>query len=130
MSEVVKIAEVVTAQLTEYNAEMQFAPEFELNDLREMKVVVVPLGTEYKLLSRVSHEELHKISIGVLKRADEKDLPDLLRFVEQLGVSFLNKKVGTATCIGVAFNPIYSAEHLRTRRQFTSVIQLTCKLIR
>lgn len=130
MSELIQIAAKVTEELAEYHAEMQFAPEFELSDLKEMRVVVVPVGTEYKLLSRASREELHKISVGVLKRANEKDLPELLRFIEGLGLSFLNKKVGSATCIGVAFDPIYSAEHLRTRRQFTSVIQLTCKQIK
>lgn|SRR5574344_499847 len=130
MSEVLKIAEAVAAELTDYHAEVVFFPEFELRELDEMRVVVVPLSTEYKTLSRAAHEELLKVQIGFLKRGCEDNLPDLLRLVEGLGLGFLNKKLAGATCVCVAYNPIYSAEHLRERGQFTSVIELTFKLIR
>lgn len=130
MSEVLKIAEAVAAELTDYHAEVVFFPEFELRELDEMRVVVVPLATEYKTLSRAAHEELLKVQIGFLKRGCEDNLPDLLRLVEGLGLGFLNKKLAGATCVCVAYNPIYSAEHLRERGQFTSVIELTFKLIR
>ena len=130
MSEVLKIAEVVAAELAEYHAEVVFFPEFELRELDEMRVVVVPLATEYKTLSRAAHEELLKVQIGFLKRGCEDNLPDLLRLVDGLGLGFLNKKLAGAMCVCVAYNPIYSAEHLRERGQFTSVIELTFKLIR
>lgn len=130
MSEVLKIAEVVAAELAEYHAEVVFFPEFELRELDEMRVVIVPLSTEYKTLSRAAHEELLKVQIGFLKRGCEDNLPDLLRLVEGLGLGFLNKKLAGATCVCVAYNPIYSAEHLRERGQFTSVIELSFKLIR
>lgn len=130
MSEVLKIAESVAGELAEYQAELQFSPEFELRDLDTMRVIVVPLATEYKTLSRSAHEELLKVQIGVLKRACGDDLPELLCFVEKLGFGFLNQKLGDATCVVVAYNPIYSADHLRERNQFTSVIELTFKLVR
>lgn len=57
MSEVVKLAENVVAELEEYNAELSFFPEFELRDLDEMRVVVVPVGTSVQDTSRASHEE-------------------------------------------------------------------------
>lgn len=130
MSEVLKIAEAVAVELVDYHAEVVFFPEFELRELDEMRVVVVPMATEYKTLSRAAHEELLKVQIGFLKRGCEDNLPDLLRLVEGLGLGFLNKKLAGATCVCVAYNPIYSAEHLRERGQFTSVIELTFKLIR
>ena len=131
MSEVLKIAEAVAEELAEYHAEVVFFPEFELRELDEMRVVVVPLATEYKTLSRgAAHEELLKVQIGFLKRGCEDNLSDLLRLVEGLGLGFLNKKLAGATCVCVAYNPIYSAEHLRERGQFTSVIELSFKLIR
>lgn len=130
MSEVLKIAEAVAAELVDYHAEVVFFPEFELRELDEMRVVIVPLSTEYKTLSRAAHEELLKVQIGFLKRGREDNLPDLLRLVEGLGLGFLNKKLAGATCVCVAYNPIYSAEHLRERGQFTSVIELSFKLIR
>lgn len=130
MSEVLKIATAVTAELAEYQAELLYSPEFELRELETMRVVIVPTGTEYKTLSRASHEELLKVSIGILKRATEDSLPELLQFVEGLGLGFLNRKLLEATCVGVAYNPIYAPEHLRERGQFTSVIELAFKQVR
>lgn len=130
MSEILKIAEAVTAELEKYNAELLFFPEFELRDLDEMRIVVVPVGTQYKTLSRSSHEELPKVQLGVLKRGCEDTLSELLQFVEALGLGFLNKKLAGATCVCVAYNPIYSPDHLRERGQFTSVIELTFKTVK
>ena len=130
MSEVLKLAEAVTAELAEYNAELLFYPEFELRELESMKVAVVPVATEYKTLSRASHEELLKVQIGFMKRGIEDELPELLHTVENIGLGFLNKKLAGTICIGVGYNPIYSPEHLRERRQFTSVMELTFKQIR
>lgn len=127
MSEVLKMAEAVAAELAEYHAEVMFFPEFELRELEAMRVAVVPTGTEYKTASRSSHEELLKVQIGFLKRGCEDELPELLQMVEGLGLGFLNRKLAGATCVGVAYNPIYSPEHLRERGQFTSVIELTFK---
>jgi hypothetical protein len=130
MSEVVKIAEAVVAELAEYNAELVFFPEFELRELETMRVAVVPTGTEYKILSRNSHEEVLKVSVGFLKRGCGDELPELLKLVEGIGLGFLGKKCANAPCVTVAFNPIYSPDHLRERGQFTSVIELAFKQIR
>lgn len=127
MSEVLKMAEAVAAELAEYHAEVMFFPEFELRELEAMRVAVVPTGTEYKTVTRSSHEELLKVQIGFLKRGCEDELPELLQLVEGLGLGFLNRKLAGATCVGVSYNPIYSPEHLRERGQFTSVIELTFK---
>ena len=130
MSEVVKIAEAVAAELADYNAELMFFPEFDLKELDDMRVVVVPSGTEYKTVSRASREEVLKISVGFLKRGCEDELPELLRLVEGIGLGFLNRKLAGAVCIAVVYDPIYSPDHLRERGQFTSVIQLVFKQIR
>ncbi len=130
MSEVLKMAELVTAELKEYKAELVYFPEFDLRELDEMRIAVVPVGTQYKTLSRSAHEELPKVQIGVLKRCGEDGLDEMLQFVEKLGLGFLNKKLGGATCVAVAYNPIYSPEHLRERGQFTSVIELTFKVLK
>jgi hypothetical protein len=129
MSKVIELAQNVVTELDEFNAELSFSPEFELRDLATMKVVVVPVGTQYKMLSRSTHEELPHIQIGILKRGSQNELPELLKFVENLGLSFLNKRIGDATCFCVTFNPLYSPDHLRERNQITSVIELTFKVL-
>ena len=130
MSAIVTLAAEVALELADFHAEVLFFPEFELRDIEEMKVIVVPLAEEYKPLSRTQHEEILKVQVGFLKRGCEDELPELLRTVEKLGLGFLNKQLVGATCVGVAFNPIYSPEHLRERGQFTSVIELSFKQFR
>lgn len=129
MSNVVALAEAVADSLAEYNAEVLFFPTFDLRDLETMRVIVVPVNPEYKTVSRSAHEELLKVQIGFLKRGCEDEISDLLQTVESLGLSFLDKKLSNATCVCVAYNPIYSPDHLRERGQFTSVIELTFKKI-
>ena len=89
-----------------------------------------PAGTQYKTLSRAAHEELPKVQIGILKRCQEDALDEMLRFAEKLGLGFLNRKLAGGTCVSVAYNPIYSPEHLRERGQFTSVIELVFKVLK
>jgi len=48
MADVIAIAGAVAAELTSYGAEVLFCPEYELRDLEEMKVCVVPLAVQYK----------------------------------------------------------------------------------
>ena len=129
MSNIVDLAAAVADTLADYNAEVLYFPTFDLRDLETMRVIVVPVNPEYKTVSRSAHEELLKVQIGFLKRGCEDDFSDLLQTVESLGLSFLNKKLLNATCVCVAYNPIYSPEHLRERGQFTSVIELTFKKI-
>lgn len=129
MSEVVNLAVAVAGFLTEYNAEVLYFPTFDLRDLDDLRVVVVPNSAEYKTVSRERYEEILKVQIGFLKRGSEENLDDLLRIVEKIGLGFLNRKLGGATCVCVAYNPIYSPEHLRERGQFTSIIELTFRKI-
>ena len=130
MSEVVNLAVAVAGFLTEYNAEVLYFPTFDLRDLDDLRVVVVPNSTEYKTVSRERHEEILKVQIGFLKRGSKENLDDLLRIVEKIGLGFLNRKLGGATCVCVAYNPIYSPEHLRERGQFTSIIELSFRQFR
>ena len=130
MSETMKIAQAIAAELADYNAEVLFYPEFDLKELDDMRVAVVPSGIEYKTASRASHEELLKVSVGFLKRGCEDELPELLRLVEKIGLGFLHRKFAGTTCVAVVYDPIYSPDHLRERGQFTSVMQLSFKQIR
>ena len=121
MSDILTLARAVAEELREYKAELLYFPEFELRDLDDLRIVVVPAGT---------HEELPKVQIGILKRCREDALDEMLRFAEKLGLGFLNRKLAGGTCVSVTYNPIYSPEHLRERGQFTSVIELVFKVLK
>ena len=125
MSRILELAEAVAAFLSDYGAEVLFIPEFDLKGTRDTRVVVVPAGTEFRALSRASHEERPCVHVGVLRRATEDDVPALVDFAQALGRSFLNRRLGGMTCTGVAFDPVYSPSHLRDKGLFVSVMELT-----
>ena len=119
------LCEAVAASLGEWNAKPALAPEFSLRDLEELKVVVVPVELTYRNISRALKERTVKLQIGFMKRAKKEQLDELRATVEKLGMSFSGKEFCGAKCIAVGFNPIYAADQLRERNQFTSVIELT-----
>ena len=119
------LSEAVAASLGEWNARPALAPEFTLRELEELKVVVVPVELTYRNISRALKERTVKLQIGFMKRAKKEQLDELLATVEKLGMSFSGKEFCGAKCIAVGFNPIYAADQLRERNQFTSVIELT-----
>ena len=49
MSDILTLTRAVAEELREYKAELLYFPEFELRDLDDLRIVVVPAGTQYKL---------------------------------------------------------------------------------
>lgn len=130
MARAVELAEAVAAELSDYGAEVSLAPEFDLGDVKDMKVVVVPAGVAHNLVARGHHEDVVKVQVGILKRASRDEVVDLVSFAEYLAVGFLGRILcGSARCMKAENAPLYVPEHLRERRQFTGVVELTFKEI-
>ena len=106
-------------------AEVMFAPEFDLKGIKEKRIVVVPAGIETKPNARDYLEDRLKVQVGLLKKCTEDDIPALVREVVSTGRRFLHKWVAGVRCVKAECNPLYSPEHLRERRQFTGVVELT-----
>ena len=68
MSDILTLARAVAEELREYKAELLYFPEFELRDLDDLRIVVVPAGTQYKTQKQKDHEEQPKVQIGKSKR--------------------------------------------------------------
>lgn len=127
MSRVIALANQIAAVLEDYHAEVQFVPDFRLAETRDMQIVVVPAGTEFKALSRATYEEKPCVHIGFVKKATEVDVPQLVTVAQALGNSFLNRRFGDSICTNVVYDPIYSPTHLREKGLFVSIIELTFK---
>ena len=67
--------------------------------------------------------------MGVLKKCTEDEVVDLVNTVITIGRSFLDRKLAGATCTHIEYNPLYDPTHLRERRQFTGVVELTFKAV-
>ena len=130
MADIVTIAEEVAEAVDlGVKAEVMYAPELDLKGIRELRVIVVPCALGMKPLARGMSEDTLKVQVGLLKKATEDDLPELVRTVTELGRSFLDRRLADATCYKVEYAPLYSPEHLRERRQFTGVVELSFKAV-
>ena len=61
MSDILNLARAVAEELREYKAELLYFPEFELRDLDDLRIVVVPAGTQYKTPVSYTHLTLPTI---------------------------------------------------------------------
>jgi hypothetical protein len=130
MVDVVKLAEAVASRISAPgDAEVMYAPELDLKGMKGLRIVVVPAGLVMKPLARGSTEDTLTVQVGVLRKCTEDDVPDLVNTVVTIGRSFLDAALEGATCTDVKYAPLYDAAHLRERRQFTGVVELTFKAV-
>ena len=122
MADIIKLAEAVASEV---EGDLMFAPELDLKGIKELRIIVAPAGLEMKPISRGFCEDALKIHIGVLKKCTEDDGPGLVREVVGIGQGFLQKWVVGVRCMKAEYVPLYLPEHLRERRQFTGVVELT-----
>ncbi|MEG1926254.1 MAG: hypothetical protein RR415_10965 [Ruthenibacterium sp.] len=123
-------ANLVVAELADCNAVLSLAPDFELPRLVNRQVVVVPFGKESSIIGKATVEYVFEIQIGVLRRAKPDEVADLIALSETIGQRLLNKKLGKLFCFEVSWDPVYSADDLRSKNQFTSVIDVKLKVIK
>lgn len=130
MADIIRLAEAVAAEISvPGEAEVMFAPELDLKGVKELRVIVVPAGLKMKPITRSASEDSLKIQIGVLKKCTEDEVVDLVNTVVTIGRNFLDRRIEGATCTDVEYAPLYFPEHLRERRQFTGVVELTFKAV-
>lgn len=131
MSSIIDVAHEVANELGDYGAMIYFAPEFALDSIENLIVAVVPKGIEFTAHSRSENEKIVKIDIGVMKKCSDGEIESLLDTVQNICDRFARLRLGNtrALCVKVENNPVYAPEHLLQRKQFTSVITLTFKII-
>ena len=141
MSVAVNIAEAVKEALNAgsfsqpFTATREYRPAFELKDMTELHVTVVPHTVEVTSLSRSRQQYDVQVHVAVQKKFTEDspaELDPLMDLVEEVMDFFRLRKLGdtSATCVGVANAPVYAAEHMAELRQFTSLVTLTFRVMR
>lgn len=136
MSLVVEIADAVVTELNggtfsqEFTAQRLFLPESTLEELADLKVIVVPKTITTETYSRGVYMRVVQIDIGIQKKIGkpETDLLALLDFVQALDTHMRSRVLTQktdASYVGSENNPIYDQNHLVTDRVFTSLLTLT-----
>ena len=140
-STVIQIADSVVAEINagdfskkSLSAQRLYVPDFDLEDMKELRVTVVPREVEYLPLDRVSNKYHATIDVAIQKKfskGDAKEIDPLVMFVEELADYFRLKRLNSyvaARCIKVENAVLYSTEHWTQFNQFTSLLTLTFEL--
>lgn len=136
-AQIVELADVLVDELNRqefslaFTAERGYLPTFELPDMDELKVTIVPREDDGKLDTRSSSVHEYAVDIGVQKKpttVDNDNLDPLMYLVQEIADYFLfGKRPGGATLIAPQVRILYLQEHLLKFHQFTAVLTLTFK---
>jgi hypothetical protein len=137
-----KVAEAVVAALNagsfshEFTAARTYLPVFDLAEMADLHVTVVPKGVTSQSGDRSRSQFDYEIDVAVQKKlgtTDNSEIDDLMALVEEIADAFRSKRLEaftSATCVKTENEPVYSPEHMDQMRQFTSVLTLTFRLMR
>jgi len=139
VSVLIDIAEAVVAELNaatfsqEFTAERAYMPRFELPEMAELHVTVVPKGVAVEVQDRSRARQEVQIDVGVQKKlqtAENAEIDALMDLAEEIAEHFRAKRqVGNALWVRTEHAPVYSTEHLEQLRQFTGVVTLTFRQV-
>ena len=134
-ADIIDVADAIVTELNGHSFSQPFTsargylPTFDLQEMGELKVTVVPKEDDGKLDTRTASTHDYAIDIGVQKKPpaiDNTDLDPLMLLVQEIADHFLfGKQAAGATLISPTVRVLYLQEHLQKLRQFTSVITLT-----
>ena len=120
---------------TPFEVERVALPEFDLADMQDLHVTVVPRQAESTTLDRGRDNHDVKVDVAVQKKVASvanEEIDPLMALVREVA-DYLNRRPLSA--VGAAWRkmenaPVYSPEHLREMRQFTSVLTVTYQVVR
>jgi hypothetical protein len=138
------IADIAAAVVTELNghafgqpftAQRLYLPVFDLADMTDLHVTVVPKGVSVEPFGRAACQYDYSLDVGVQKKlssGDAAEIDPLLALVEEIGQFFRNRRLAAypaAIWARTEYAHLYAQEHMAQLRQFTSVITLTFRVI-
>lgn len=139
MAMIPDIADAVVAALNGHGfsqpvvAQRAYRPVFDLQEMKDLRVTVVPKGVELTTAGRGLTQSDLQIDIGVQKKlaaADNAEIDGLMGLVQEIA-EFIRAtgRFGDASWMKTENAPVYSQEHLGELRQFTSVLTLTLRVM-
>ena len=140
MSVITDLADAVAASLNAgsfgmpFTAERLHQPSFDLAELAELHVSVVPKSQTITNATRQHSFFDCAIDVGVQKKvADDSEVDALLDLVEEIADHLRLKRLDdypTAAWLSIEHEPVVASEHLDQNRQLTSVLTVTYRVKR
>lgn len=144
MSLITDIADTVASEINAgaflpVQAERRVLPEFELAELAEMKVCVVPKSMRITGATRAASQYEIAVDVGVQMRLTpggtdvDAQVATLGSLVDQI-IDHLRQRplsgAPYATWVSIENEPVYAPEHLAEQRVFTSVLTVTYRAVK
>ena len=118
-----------------------YLPEFDLKEMDELHVSVVPAEMDEEIADRTRDRAEYKIHVAVQKRVAKQDPPGidtaaidtLMQLVEEIDDLFRHKRLAgyeQAHWAKTENKPIYDPKHLKEHGQFTSLLVFTFRVTR
>jgi len=139
----IPIADAVVSDLNaqsfsiELTAARAYQPVFDLREMSDLHVTVVPAGQESERNSRSTHQRDYMVQIGVQQKVDPDDLAEsdqLMQLVDEIGRHFEGRAFQVDGCtvavVNIKHDPVFLPEHMQRMNQFTSVINLKFRTTR
>ena len=145
MSLVTDIADAVASELNAappdtfsqpVTAERHVLPQFELQDLAELRVTVVPKGVEIGGSTRASSQYDITVDVGIQKKVGkdlDAEVAALGTLVDEVAEHLRRRTLAEAPYaqwVGIRNEPVYAPEHLSEQRVFTSVLTVSYRAMK
>ena len=118
-------------------ARRYYVPVFDLKEMKDLHVTVVPRAVEMSTASRAMLQHDVQIDVAVQKKlpqdtaGDQAAIDALMGLVQEIAdVLRAAGHFGDAQWVKTDNKPVYSPEHMEQLRQFTSVLTLTLRMLR
>jgi len=120
-----------------FTAQRSYLPIFDLKDMVDLHVTVVPKAVSSEASSRNASQEEYQIDVAVQQKVaslEPVSIDPLMAIVQEI-VDFWRLRrvmIGAlpAVCIKASNLPVYAPEHLSQMNQFTSIVTLTFRMVR
>jgi len=140
VSVITELADAVAASLNAgsfgmpFTAERLHQPSFDLAELAELHVSVVPKSQTITNATRQHSFFDCAVDVGVQKKvADDAEVDALLDLVQEIADHLRLKRLDdypTAAWLSIEHEPVVASEHLDQNRQLTSVLTVTYRVKR
>ena len=136
------IADAVVAELNAaslslpLHAERRYVPNFDLHDMQDLQVSVVPRELHVRGLDRYRNTYEAEIDLAIQKKfqkGDAAEIDPLVSLVEEIADLFRLRRLSSyagAIWAGTDHQVLYSQEHWDQLNQFTSLLTLTFRVAR
>lgn len=135
MNKIFAIANAIAAELNRefadrFTAVVTPLPETALDELAGIKVSVVPKSLAPQQMTRSGRTDNYTVDIGIqakLAGTPEAEIPTFVELTQRVLDFMWARPLPTVPTVFISaeIDPIYSTEHLRQFRVFTSVVSVT-----